>query len=258
MLLGLTRAALPCLLAAVLSAADNPFVGQWKLNIDRTRMNGQTQTVRDLGGNKYEFDNGAVSYTIVANGTDQPLPSGITMSLKPEGDHSWIAVRKKDGRVLSESQWTITSDGKTWISRTKGIRLNGAKFSNQVTSARVSGGPGLTGTWELEKVAVTAPPIWEIQSCDENGVTFLYPASKGKLDLKFNGKEYSEEGPLADKNVSYSGKRLGPNAFEVTSKREGKTLDRTEYALAPDGKTLTETVHNTGQKAPLVVVFERQ
>src|SRR5947199_10364693 len=98
----LTRAVLPCFVTILLTAADNPFVGQWKVNPDRSKVSGQTQTIRDLGVNKYEFNNGATTYTIVADGTDQPTPFGNTMSLKPDGENSWTVVRKKDRRTLSQ------------------------------------------------------------------------------------------------------------------------------------------------------------
>jgi hypothetical protein len=256
MFLGLTRAILPCLFTVLLSAADNPWVGQWKVNLDRSKVSGQTQTIRDLGGNKYEFNYGAVSFTIVADGTDQPTPFGTTMSLKPDGDHSWTVVRKKDGRTLSHAQWTITPDGKTWNLHNKGTNVDGSPFDTQATATRVAGGPGLVGTWELQNVKLSSPDIMEITSCEENGVTFVYPANKGKLDLKFDGKEYAEEGPRANKNMSYSGKRLDPSTFEVTTKREGKVISREENTLSPDGKTLTVTVHNTGQNTPMVFVYE--
>jgi hypothetical protein len=256
MFLGLTRAILPCLFTVLLSAADTPFVGQWKLNPDRSKVSGQTQTIRDLGGNKYEFNNGATTYTIVADGTDQPTPFGNTMSLKPDGENSWTVVRKKDGRTLVQSQWTITPDGKTWNLHTKGTNVDGSPFDTQATATRVAGGPGLVGTWELQNLKLSSPDVMEITSCDENGVTFVYPANKGKLDLKFDGKEYAAEGPRANKNVSYSGKRLDASTLEVTAKREGKVIGRTEYKISSDGKTLTEIQHMTGQNTPTVFVYE--
>jgi hypothetical protein len=257
MFLGLTRAILPCLFTVLLTAADNPFVGQWKPNLDRSKVSGQTQTIRDLGGNKYEFTLGATTYAIVADGTDQPTPYGSTMSLKPDGENSWTVVRKKDGRTLAHAQWTITPDGKTWNLHTKGTNVDGSPFDTQATATRVVGGPGLAGTWELQNLKLSAPDLMEISSCDENAVTFIYPANKGKLDLKFDGKEYAGEGPLASKNMSYSGKRLDASTFEVTRKREGKVISRVEYKVSPDGKTLTEINHNTGQNTPMVLVYER-
>jgi hypothetical protein len=252
----LTRAVLPCFVTILLTAADNPFVGQWKVNLDRSKVSGQTQTIRDLGGNKYEFHLGATTYTIVADGTDQPTPNGNTMSLKLDGENSWTVVRKKDGRPLSHAQWTITPDGKTWNLHTMGTNEDGPPFDTQTTATRVVGGPGLAGTWELQNLKLSSPDLMEISSCDENGITFVYPANKGKLDLKFDGKEYAQEGPRASKNLSFTGKRLDPRSFEVTAKREGKVISRDEYKISPDGRTLTEIAHNTGQNTPMVFVYE--
>src|SRR3954452_4091021 len=155
----LTRAVLACLFTVLLTAADNPFVGQWKFNPDRSKVSGQTQTIRDLGGNKYEFHLGATTYTTVADGTDQPTPFGNTMSLKPDGENSWTVVRKKDGRTLSQSQWTIMPDGKTWNLHTKGTNEDGSLFDTQATATRVVEGPGLAGTWELQNIKLSSPDI---------------------------------------------------------------------------------------------------
>src|ERR1700719_2379766 len=64
--------ALSCLFIASLSAADDPFVGKWKLNQDKSKIAGEQMKIQDLGDNKYKFSFGNVSDTITADGTDQP------------------------------------------------------------------------------------------------------------------------------------------------------------------------------------------
>jgi hypothetical protein len=57
-------------------------------------------------------------------------------------------------------------------------------------------------------------------------------------------------------NESISGQRLDARRFEITTKREGEVISHEENTLSPDGKTLTVTVHNTGQNTPMVLVYE--
>jgi len=45
------------LLTGALWAADNPFVGDWKLNPSKSRLTDEMK-VDSLGGNKYSFDFG--------------------------------------------------------------------------------------------------------------------------------------------------------------------------------------------------------
>jgi hypothetical protein len=81
-----------------LPAANDPFVGEWKLNPSRSKLIEQMK-VESIAGNKYVFDFGGGSpETIAADGTDQQGDGGTTLSVTIAGPGSWKAVRKKDGR----------------------------------------------------------------------------------------------------------------------------------------------------------------
>jgi hypothetical protein len=54
----------------VASAAENPFIGGWKLNSSMSRMRDEMK-VESKGANTYSFDFGGGAETIVADGTDQ-------------------------------------------------------------------------------------------------------------------------------------------------------------------------------------------
>jgi hypothetical protein len=63
---------LVCLAAGAAWAADDPMVGDWKLNPQKSKLIDEMK-VTSLVGNKYSFDFGGGSpETIVVDGTDQP------------------------------------------------------------------------------------------------------------------------------------------------------------------------------------------
>ncbi len=239
------------------AAADDPFVGKWKLNVTKSQTAGQRIKIDELGPNKYRFDDGAVPQVVVADGTDQPMDFGGTMSLQKTGANTWKAVNKRDGRTLSESTWTVSSDGKALDVHTTGTRMDGSMFDAEMEVVRVGGGSGLAGTWDTRDQKVSSPAVWEIQP-HEGGLSLVYPASKGRLDIKFDGKEYTPEGPNAPKGITTSGKRENANTLLLTEKHDGKVLSTTEWRISTDRKTLTMTAHNTGQSKPEVLVYERQ
>lgn len=249
--------ALAVFVAGCITAADDPFVGKWKYNQNKSKDVGMRLKIDDLGANKYKFDNGAVQQVLVADGTDQPTEFGGTSSLAKTGDNTWKMVSKRDGRVLSESIWTLSPEGKTVTIRSTGTRLDGSTFDNQTVLGRVAGTGGLAGTWEEKSEKISTPPDWEIQPY-EGGLSFVYPSSKGRLDLKFDGKDYAEQGPNAPKGVFTSGKRLNLNTIQMTDKHDGKVLDTAECKVSADGKTMTMTIHVTGQTKTLVEVYDRQ
>src|SRR5579859_1878123 len=87
-----------CLMAGTVWAADNPFVGKWKVNPSKSKLNDEMK-VEVAGANRYAFTfaPGFVD-TVVADGTDQPALQGSTLSVTVKGPNSWVVVRKMKGR----------------------------------------------------------------------------------------------------------------------------------------------------------------
>jgi hypothetical protein len=72
---------LACLVLGAAWAADDPMVGDWKLNPQKSKLIDEMK-VTSLGGNKYSFDFGAgPPETIVVDGTDQPGNFGTTFAV---------------------------------------------------------------------------------------------------------------------------------------------------------------------------------
>src|ERR1041385_4595549 len=90
----------------------DPFVGDWKLNPSRSKVT-DVMNVQSVDGNKYAFDFGGGSETIVADGTDQPGNSETTLSVTIEGPDAWKVVRKKAGSLLISARWKLSQDRNT-------------------------------------------------------------------------------------------------------------------------------------------------
>jgi hypothetical protein len=74
----------------------------------------------------------------------------------------------------------------------------------------------------------------------------------------FDGKDYPNVGRRVAEGSTSSARRVDERTLEITDKMKG-TITRTEQIeLSPDRKTLTRTVHPTGQNEPNIFVFERQ
>ena len=83
-----------CLAIGTLWAANDPFVGKWKVNPSKSTLTDEMK-VEAMGENKYTitFSPDAVD-TIVADGTNQPALSGTTLSITVKGPNSWEIIRK--------------------------------------------------------------------------------------------------------------------------------------------------------------------
>ena len=249
--------AFACLLAGTLWAADDPFVGKWKLNMEKSKFTGEQVKIQDLGSNKYKWTSSGVSDTLTYDGTDQADHFGRTVSMASEGNNSWKMVVKKDGRVISTMTHTIAADGKSQRIKGTETKPDGTTSDFDVTWKKVSAGKGWNGTWESTDVKFTSPDEWDIAAYEGDGLTFNTAAYDDKLSMKFDGKDYEEKGPNVAPGSMSSGKRVNAHTLDVTDKVKEQVMDHTRYQVSPDGKTLTLTIHETAQPKPLIIVYEK-
>lgn len=69
-----------CLMTGTAWAADNPFIGKWKVNPPKSILIDEMK-VEVAGANRYALTFGPdQTDTVVADGTDQPALGGTTLS----------------------------------------------------------------------------------------------------------------------------------------------------------------------------------
>lgn len=186
---------LACLAAGTLWASDDPFCGKWKLNKEKSKFTGEQIKIQNLGGNKYKWTHDNVSDTIIYDGSEQAVSSGQTLSMTPAGTNNWKMVIKKDGRVLSSMTHTLSADGKSQRIKGSDTKPDGTTSEFDVTWKKVSGGAGWEGTWESTEVNFTSPDEWDIEPYERGGLTFKTPAYREAISMKFDGKDYEDQGP---------------------------------------------------------------
>ena len=250
--------ALFILLSASGLAADDSFIGKWKLNPDKSQFSGLQYKIEDGGGNKYIFAFGDDVETIPLDGKDHPTKYGNTWAITKTGPNKWKWTRKRDGKVIAVSNWTVSEDGQTFSSSRESMRPDGSTSHEELKFKRTAGTSGLAGTWESTELKITSPTMLEIEKWQENGYSFLDPAYKERLDLKLDGKDYTPKGPLVAKGTTVSGKQIDDHSMELTYKLKGKTTETDKWELSADGKTLTQTVTYHGVSKPEVDVYDRE
>jgi hypothetical protein len=247
-----------CLVTGALGAADDPFVGDWKLNPSKSRFPDEMK-IKAAGGNRYAFDFGAGNpETIVADGTDQPGIFGTTLSVTVEGPDTWRVVRKKSGRTLLTGIWKLSKDGKTLSDSYRENHPDGSMLSVDYVYERTTSGSGFAATWESVSEKMNSAYELQVQRYGGDGLTFISPAEKETRNLRFDGKDYPNVGPdVSPGSVSF-GRRVNERTLEMTDKVKTKVTDIRQIELSPDLKTLTMTVRPVGQTKPNVLVFDRE
>ena len=259
-----------CLAIGTLSAANDPFVGKWKVNPSKSKLYDEMK-VAAAGANKYvlTFGPGQVD-TIVADGTDQPALSGSTFSITVKGPNSWEVVRKMKGRTIIKAQWTLSEDGKTLNDAftqylPDGLTLfsqplpNGSTLFLPYVYDRTAGNSGFPGTWDSESAKVKTGIELQIQPDEGDGLSFRRSDEETVKKIKLDGKDYPElDSKGGDKGTVYSGRRVNERSLEITYRSKGKITGTWQSELAPDLKTLTMTERLEGQSRPKsILVFDR-
>jgi len=260
-----------CLAIGTLWAADDPFVGKWKVNPSKSKLIDEMR-VEAAGENRYTFIFGPGQVdTVVADGSDQPAFSGTTLSITVKGPNSWEVVRKMKGRMLLSAQWTLSEDGKTLSDAftqylPDGLTLFGQPMPNGSTLVlpyvyeRTAGNSGFPGTWDSESAKVKTGMELQVQPYQGDGLSFKRSDEEMAKRIKLDGNDYPELDPKGrDNGTVYSGRRVNERSLEVTYKSKGKITGTWQTELSTDLKTLTMTERLVGQNRPKsILVFDRE
>ena len=249
-----------CLMTGTLLAADDPFVGKWKLNLAKSNVDGEQLKIEDLGGNSYKLTSHNASSTIRADGTDQPDQFGTTTAIALIGSNAWRMVVKKDSKVAQSMTFTLSPHGTIQIKGTNS-RPDGSTSDWDAELRRVGSGSGWAGTWEEVKGKGTFSHELDIEAYESEGLTFKSPDYPDVVSMMFDGKDYGAVGPDTSSNEAlFSGKRVDEHSFKLTYKRNGQVMQNRTYQVSPDGKTLTITTIETqesGQTHEEVRIYDK-
>ena len=143
-----------CVFATALMAAENPFLGTWKLNTAKSQFKPgpgpKSMTVtfaqdgdqikRTAEGVDAEGKPVSTQSSIKWDGQDHPVtnPSGkpTTVAVKVVNDRTVEYIVRTDGKVTTTGRAVLSSDGKTTTSRETGVNLKGEKVGNVIVSER--------------------------------------------------------------------------------------------------------------------------
>jgi hypothetical protein len=260
-----------CLMTGPLWAADNPFVGKWKVNASKSMLNDEMK-VEVAGANRYAitFEPGQTEI-IVADGTDQSALSGTTLSITAKGPNSWEVIRKMNGRILLTARWMLSDDGKTLndaftqylpdsMTLFSQPLPNGSTLVLPYVYVRTRGNSGFLGTWDSESAKVKAGIELQIQPHEGDGLSFKRSDEDAAKLVKLDGSDHPNLNPSGgDKGTTYSGRRMDERSLEITDKAKNKIIGTRQIELSKDSNTLTVTVHLIGQSKPQsVLVYTRE
>ena len=241
-----------------LAAQGLPHVGKWKMNPAKSDFGQTTMTYEQLPSGEMKATMAGQTYTFRTDGKDYPAVFGADAAWTSLGPTSWQTVWKMKGKVLSTDTLTLAADGKTLTVNTKGTKPNGEPIDDTVVAARVSGGPGLSGTWKTKNVKSSSPSVLEFAASGTDGLTFRIVDMQLSCEAKLDGKDHPCSGPTIAPGWTVMIAKQGARALDMTIKNNGKILFKSLYTVSADGKTLTDHGTVVGTKEKTTVVYDRQ
>jgi hypothetical protein len=252
-------------------AANDPFVGKWKVNASRSKLYDEMK-VEAAGANRYTFTFGPGQVdTVVADGSDQPALSGTTLSITVKGPNSWEVVRKIKGRMLIKAQWTLSEDGKTLKDAftqylPDGTTLfseplpNGSTLFLPYVYERTAGNSGFLGTWDSESAKVKTSIELQVEPYENDGLSFKRSDEETVKRIRLDGNAHPDLDPnRPNQGAEYVGRRVNARSLQITYKSKGNITGSGHIELSADAKSLTMTESPVGQSAPRsILVFDRE
>jgi len=243
------------LLASSVAAAmaDPPYVGKWKLNSAKSDFGQLTMMYEPVPGGGFKATMDGVSYTFTTDGKEVATPWGTTSSVKAINATTWESTSKAGGKLFSTETIKLSADGKTLTVDSK--MAQGA--SNSTTFTRVSGGPGLAGTWKAARMSTSAG-ILDISAKGADGLVLKMVDMGATCEGKLDGKPNPATGPTFPAGWTCAFSKSGANGFSVAFNKDGKPMYSSTYTISPDGKTLMEAGGAVATKEKTKAVYDRQ
>ena len=245
-------------MGAIALQAQSPFVGDWKMNNEKSKLTGEVIEFAPAPGDAIKYTAEDRSYTFKTDGQEYAGDTGAKHVWKKMDDHTYQSTSTRNGITLGTTTWKISADEKQLMTEDKGTAPGGKVFDDTATFTRVAGAKGLMGSWKDVDVKLKEASVMSLQAGAGDSIHWIMPDIKASVDLTMDGKECKPVGPTVPDGLTLTAMKTGPRSFTLTEKMNGKLLEKSNYKLSEDGKTLTEVVAPPDGKAPATVIFDKQ
>lgn len=223
------------------------FAGTWKTRLDAAKLSKKPELSLIAKG-VYSCSSCVPAVEVKANGIDQTVSGHDyydTIAVKVLNHSSYKVVRKKAGKVVSESTFTVSADGNA-LDEKFSDQSGAQEATGEIAFKRVAPAPAgahsASGSWQYDRlVAMSDSGLILKFAAIPNGIKMSLPTGQS-YEARFDGKDVPMQGDPGQTVVSVQ--MIGPRDIEETDKRGGKVADIIDINISADGKTMTSTDHD--------------
>jgi len=239
-------------------AADNPWVGTWKMDPAQSKLTGDTIHFASGTDGEMTYTEEGHASKFKMDGQSYKTWSGAEATWRKIDDNTFEENVKRNGVDLATVTWSVSPDGKSLKTESKGSNPDGSSFDNTEQHVRVSGTKGLVGSWKSTKANISDPETYQISDAGPDALQWDIPAIKGKLHATLDGKDNAPDGPTVPKGLTIALTRVSPNVLQMTEKMSGEVVTHSTMTLSPDGKKITEVVTPAKEEVSYTEVWLKQ
>jgi hypothetical protein len=247
------------LLTPAAALAASAFDGTWKANLDSLKTSGKPDVIV-LADGEYSCRSCFPPLEVKADGVEHKVSGHAyydTVTVQVLSPTSVETTLKQGGKVYATITDTVSADGQTLT--TKFVNHGGAKaVTGESTAKRVANGPAgahaISGSWQQNQLQGSELMRTVHYQMTDDGFTYRWNGQS--YDAKFDGKEYPIAGDPGHTSVTL--KKIDPNTVEETDHRQGKVVDVTRLAAAPDGKTIAVTDNDLAHGQTTTYTLDKQ
>src|ERR1700692_379064 len=113
-------------------AADNPWVGTWKLDLAKSKFTGDTFIYSKSENGLYHYSDGsAISFDFGIDGKEYQTSFGQTATWTAAGENAWDSTTKVNNSVFSKEHAQLSPDGKNLTITDSGTKPDGSTFNDE-------------------------------------------------------------------------------------------------------------------------------
>ena len=245
--------------AAIAAADDHTFAGTWKMNLEKSHLTGETHTYTKLPSGLLHFSGGSVEFDYQYDSKEYEMVPGLMGTWTQSGEDSWNWTESKAGKLLAVGHDSLSKDRNTLETTYTFYRPDGQTENGSSVWRRVSGGPGILGTWKNTKENHGAAWTQVIEMPAPDEVNWKNPEGKQSWHGKCDGSEIPDDGPLALKGNTSACKLLDARTMEWTFKLNGKVTGLQRMKLSDDARTMEAVSWVPGKEGEkTIAIFDRQ
>lgn len=231
--------------------AASPFDGTWKEDIASAKMR-QEPDVLILKGGMYTCKTCVPSYTVKADGSDQPVsgsPYMDTVAVNASDKDKVVVTDKKAGKTTETLTFNLAPDGKTIKVDFSGTNQNGSSYSGSGGLKRVAEGPKgsapISGSWMRTGLTSASDSIETVTyKVDGDTLTMTDPTGDS-YTAKMDGTKAPVKGNPGVDTVEVT--KMGSRSMMETDMHGGKVVETIKSTVARDGNSMT-VVDNDKQR----------